>query len=398
MISLVVFVEKEDTSRWNVFQEIFYFSTKYRVTISNVPTKGVARGTASFTATMAPPPPLIRVAPRIVSRVLSASPAVQRGVGIAAVRSLCTVSTPGADRRATASRWFWRGVGVMAVGAGVGSAAVYANDPEGTRELVLARVRYFSEPSRDKLLPPARAPFPGAPAMRTLVVDLEETLVHSSYSRTSGWRVAKRPGAEAFLAYLASFYEIVVFTGGLNTYADPILDRLDPNGYIMYRLYRPETKYEHGVHIKDLGPLNRDLSKVVLIDNDPKHYKYHPENAIHVPRWTEDPSDTALLDLIPFLEGMVREDVPDVRTELAHLKGKPIASAVAEYRALAATRAEHGSGRQGLLWGVADSGYPPPAEPDKGEAPKGAAWSSLATTSKLFHPPQKLQSDSDGQE
>lgn len=44
----------------------------------------------------------------------------------------------------------------------------------------------------------------------------------------------------------------------------PILDALDPNGYIMYRLFRDATLFTDGHHIKDLSKLNRDLSKVIL--------------------------------------------------------------------------------------------------------------------------------------
>ena len=47
--------------------------------------------------------------------------------------------------------------------------------------------------------------------------------------RERGWRTFKRPGATEFLERMAQFYEVVVYTDHLNTYAEPILDRLDPN-------------------------------------------------------------------------------------------------------------------------------------------------------------------------
>jgi mitochondrial import inner membrane translocase subunit TIM50 len=241
--------------------------------------------------------------------------------------------------------------------------ATYATDPEGARETlsafrqeVDAKVRFFTEPSREKLLPDPVLPFPGAQPLRTLVIDLDNTLVHSSYSRQFGWRVAKRPGAEAFLAYLSSLFEIVVFTDGLSSYADPILNKMDPNRYyISYRLYRPETKYEHGTHIKDLAPLNRDLSRVILIDHDPARFKYHPENSIQVPKWTDDPTDTALLDLVPFLEDLVQNDCTDVREEIASLQGKPLKTALAEHRSLASLKSERPSGGRARLFGASSA-------------------------------------------
>lgn len=277
-------------------------------------------------------------------------------------------------------------------------AATYAADPDGTKasvsaavDAVDAQIRYFAEPSRDKLLPDLPPAYAGAPMSRTLVVDLERTLIYSTYSRATGWRVAKRPGAEAFLAYLASFYEIVVFTSALNSYADPILDRLDPNGYVAHRLYRAETHYRMGTHVKNLGALNRELERVVVIDHDPKHVAMQPDNAIIIPEWTGDPGDTALLDLIPFLESMVKEDVRDVREELKMLGEGDIAAAVAEYRAVAAARASTAASAPGSFFGHAGAAgqQAGPVGLEQGgeeeEAAKGAVWGSLGKTGKIFH-------------
>lgn len=71
------------------------------------------------------------------------------------------------------------------------------------------------QPVRDKLLPdfPENIePFP------TLVLDLEDTLVHMEWDRKYGWRIAKRPGLDAFLMKMAQTgYEIVIFTSGVYT-------------------------------------------------------------------------------------------------------------------------------------------------------------------------------------
>lgn len=242
-----------------------------------------------------------------------------------------------------------------------------------------ARIRFFSEPSRDKLLPDL--PTSGAAGVsslpRTLVVNLERTLVHSSYSRATGWRVSKRPGAEAFLAYLASFYEIVVFTSNLNGYADPILDRLDPNMYVSHRLYRAETHYRGGVHIKDISRLNRDEARVVMVDYNPRVVQMQPDNAVLIPEWSGDPTDTALLDLIPMLEGLVREDVADVREVLPVMRGKSVAEGVASYQAMANTRAEKARG--GSMFGhheaaAVQRGAAAANETAQGEAKSGSVW------------------------
>jgi len=68
----------------------------------------------------------------------------------------------------------------------------------------------MSNPIWEKLLPdPLPAPYQQP---YTLVINLDNTLIHSSWDKDRGWRVAKRPGAEYFLAYLFQHYEIVIFT------------------------------------------------------------------------------------------------------------------------------------------------------------------------------------------
>jgi CTD small phosphatase-like protein 2 len=70
----------------------------------------------------------------------------------------------------------------------------------------------------------------------TLVLDLDETLVHFEASER---KFRLRPGCLGFLRGLASHYEIVVFTAASQDYADFILNVLDPDGaLIQHRLYR----------------------------------------------------------------------------------------------------------------------------------------------------------------
>ena len=46
----------------------------------------------------------------------------------------------------------------------------------------------------------------------TLVLDLDDVLVHSEWTRGRGWRTFKRPGVEDFIKRMAPYYEIVVYT------------------------------------------------------------------------------------------------------------------------------------------------------------------------------------------
>merc|ERR1719326_343688 len=98
----------------------------------------------------------------------------------------------------------------------------------------------FSKPSHSKLLPNwsdlINVPQDMVPPL-TLVLDLENTLVNSEWERRNGWRHAKRPGVDKFLAEMAQYYEIVLYSPSNEGIADPVVQSLDKSGCIMHRLY-----------------------------------------------------------------------------------------------------------------------------------------------------------------
>ncbi|KAK0631210.1 HAD-like domain-containing protein [Immersiella caudata] len=195
---------------------------------------------------------------------------------------------------------------------------------------------YYQDPAFDKLLPD---PDPSFARPYTLCLSLEDMLVHSEWSRDHGWRVAKRPGVDYFIHYLSQYYEIVLFTSVPLAIAEPVLRKLDPFHFIMWPLGREATKYKDGEVVKDLSYLNRDLSKVIIIDTNPTHVRAQPDNAIVLPKWTGDSNDTKLVSLIPFLEFIHTMDYADVRKVIKSFEGTDIPAEFARREAIA--RAEH---------------------------------------------------------
>ncbi|KAL3695739.1 hypothetical protein R1sor_009815 [Riccia sorocarpa] len=158
---------------------------------------------------------------------------------------------------------------------------------------------------------------------KTLVLDLDETLVHSSFrpvphydfniqveveNKLCNVYVIKRPGVDQFLQAVSRLFEVVVFTASLRKYADPLLDILDPLNLIKYRRYRESCRSIDGGLVKDLSMLGRDLSKVIIIDNSPHSYILQPANAIPIGTFIDDMRDRELMDLLPDLEMLARLD------------------------------------------------------------------------------------------
>uniref|UniRef100_T1P7Q9 Mitochondrial import inner membrane translocase subunit TIM50 n=1 Tax=Musca domestica TaxID=7370 RepID=T1P7Q9_MUSDO len=179
--------------------------------------------------------------------------------------------------------------------------------------------KMIQEPSREKLLPdPLKPPYIQPPY--TLVLEMKDVLVHPDWTYQTGWRFKKRPGVDVFLQECAKHFEIVVFTAEQGMTVFPILDALDPNGYIMYRLVRDATHFIDGHHVKNLDNLNRDLRKVIVVDWDPNSTKMHPDNTFNIARWMGNDDDSQLFDLISFLKTIATTDVEDVRDVLHYYR------------------------------------------------------------------------------
>jgi import inner membrane translocase subunit TIM50 len=161
------------------------------------------------------------------------------------------------------------------------------------------------------------------PVPHTLVLDLESTLVSSTWDRKYGWRHAKRPGVDKFLLDMAQYYEIVLYSPSIQGIAEPVVDSLDKQGCIMHRLFRDATYYTNGIHVKDLSRLNRNVSRIVVLDDDPAEVSFQPENLIRVKPYTDptDRTDNTLARITPFLIEIARENYNDIPELLQQYEG-----------------------------------------------------------------------------
>lgn len=213
---------------------------------------------------------------------------------------------------------------------GYGSIDLLGGDEE---EDVFNPLRFIKNiPSQSDCVRPAPRDIP--PKTRstpepTLVVDLEETLMHSSLSVINGAEhtfhtvfqdhqykvyMILRPHVTEFLQSMAKTYELFVYTCAKKEYAEKILNVLDPQRKLFrHRLYQEDCACVQGHYIKDLSILGRDLAKTVVLDNAPHTYPYHLMNMIPVKSWSREPDDRELQKLIPTLEKLATvEDFRDV--------------------------------------------------------------------------------------
>mmetsp|Transcript_9999 Transcript_9999/g.15089 ORF Transcript_9999/g.15089 Transcript_9999/m.15089 type:complete len:217 (-) Transcript_9999:28-678(-) len=151
---------------------------------------------------------------------------------------------------------------------------------------------------------------------RTLVLDLDETLVHCSTSplaqpdfvfNVQSFQVyAKlRPGLFEFLRHVSKHFEVVIFTASHQVYASHLLDLIEQQHqqtFFSHRLYRDACLGLGELYVKDLSILNRDLAQVVIVDNSPTAFTYQVENGVPIVSWYGAQDDNHLSQLLPLLK------------------------------------------------------------------------------------------------
>lgn len=176
---------------------------------------------------------------------------------------------------------------------------------------IAALTKYPKTPAPPRPLIPRRQPSylniePSRKQQKTLILDLDETLIHSMSKGgrmstghmvevrlntatlgTAGQQqpaaqhpilywVNKRPHCDEFLRRICKWYNLVVFTASVQEYADPVIDWLEQERkYFSARYYRQHCTYRQGAYIKDLSSVEPDLSKVMILDNSPLSYLFH---------------------------------------------------------------------------------------------------------------------------
>lgn len=164
---------------------------------------------------------------------------------------------------------------------------------------------------------------------KILVLDLDETLIHSHHSgnlkpTSDGpgtppdftlsvcieghpvqFCVHKRPHVDFFLNVIREWYELVIFTASMEIYGSAVADKLDDNrGILNRRYFRQHCDLVQGSYTKNLSAVDCDMSKIFILDNSPAAYRAYPNNAIPIKSWLSDAQDTALLNLLPVLDAL----------------------------------------------------------------------------------------------
>nr|XP_016926312.1 CTD nuclear envelope phosphatase 1 homolog [Drosophila suzukii] len=199
-------------------------------------------------------------------------------------------------------------------------------------------------PSDDQLTPVSKSRL-NLVGKKTLVLDMDETLM-TSWMKKHGKEpknrptiphdfkfylpeygatvfVYKRPYLDHFLDRVSKWYDLTVFTAGVEAYASPILDFLDRGrGILTKRLYRHDCIDVFGLRAKYVTLASPDLSNVLLLDNSSTECSFNAGNSIHIKSYQIGSRDEALIDLLPFLDALrFTKDVRSVLQRCTRFEG-----------------------------------------------------------------------------
>ena len=153
----------------------------------------------------------------------------------------------------------------------------------------------------------------------SLILDLDETLVHYIEEENRAY-VQVRPYADFFLNEMSKYFELIIFTAAAEDYADIVLNELDKNKVINYKLYRKHTEQINGIFIKDLSKIGRDLTKILIIDNNKDNFNLQPENGLHICSFIGDQNDDELYNLSCDLMKIIESNKDDIRPIIKEIK------------------------------------------------------------------------------
>lgn len=163
---------------------------------------------------------------------------------------------------------------------------------------------------------------------KIMVLDLDETLIHSHHdgllrptvkpgtppdfilrvtidNQPVRFFVHLRPHVEFFLSVVSQWFDLVIFTASMEIYGTSVADKLDKGrGILQRRYFRQHCTQDYNGYTKDLAAVHPDLSSIFILDNSPAAYRNYTQNAIPIKSWFSDPTDTCLLNILPFLDAL----------------------------------------------------------------------------------------------
>lgn len=153
-----------------------------------------------------------------------------------------------------------------------------------------------------------------------LILDVDETLVFANETpladrepdfRVGPYVVYRRPFLSEFLAAVAEWFDLAVWSSASGSYVHGVVASLFPNFSLRFvwscdrctRRFAPEFQdYFYAKNLTKVRKLGYELERVLMLDDSPEKLARHFGNHIRVRAFSGEAGDTELHDLLPFLD------------------------------------------------------------------------------------------------
>ena len=144
----------------------------------------------------------------------------------------------------------------------------------------------------------------------TLVLDLNKTLAF--YNNNN---ISLRNGLFSFLAMIKPYYELISFSSDSNDITSSILNEIESQKkYFDYNFNREHSILYENYLVKDISLIGRDITKVIIVDDDENCFKLNKENGIKIGEFNgNNKNDNVLFELKKILILIHKKDYDDVR-------------------------------------------------------------------------------------
>ena len=159
-------------------------------------------------------------------------------------------------------------------------------------------------------------PFIKSPLMKkySLILSLDKTL---SYKNNKTNAIILRNGLFSFLSTIKPFFELILFSIDSKDVSYPIINMIENDKkYFDYKFYKDHCVLYKNNLIKDLTLIGRDLSKIIIVDNNETCFELNKENGIKISSFYGDNNDNKLFELKNILKEIYFKNYNDVRLAL----------------------------------------------------------------------------------
>ena len=160
-------------------------------------------------------------------------------------------------------------------------------------------------------------PYIKAPLMKkyTLILDLDKTLCY--YNNKTN-EIILRNGIFSFLSSLKPFYEIISFSLESKNVNDYIINMIEQDKkYFEYKFCKEHSILYENILVKDISLIGRDISKIIIVDDDENCFKLNKENGIKIaPFLGLNNNDNKLFELKNILKDIYIKNYEDIRLAL----------------------------------------------------------------------------------